>query len=101
MKIRLSDSILEVSKGAYFALFKPQGWTPEENTEKREKTCEAEDFTSNNDALTSKEGDEAEEIEVVLEDMSISQLKEYADEFGIKVKGTKEEIINTLKERLE
>lgn len=98
MKIRLSDSILEVSKGAYFAFFKPQGWISEENTEEREKTHEAEDFTSNNDALIS--GDE-EEIEVVLEDMSISQLKEYADEFGVKVKGTKEEIINTLKERLE
>lgn len=125
MYIEKNGTILNVSKGAYFALFEKDGWKVVKDINKTKKHAKNSDFMSpqphekeksepknafeempfgnmfqSNDE-TSIEDDE--DYEVVLEDMTNKELKAYAMEKGIDLDGAtkKEDIIGVIRAELE
>lgn len=129
MYIEKNGTILNVSKGAFFALFEKDGWKkakdlthvekhaqsgsfmapqPSERTGKSEKKAEPETdevpfgnlFQGNDETPVS---DLDEDYEVVLEDMTVKELKAYAEEKDIDLDGAtkKEDIIGIIRAELE
>lgn len=129
MYIEKNGTILNVSKGAYIALFEKDGWKkakdpthaekhahsgsfmapqPSEKAEKSEKKAEPETdevpfgnlFQGSDETSVS---DPDEDYEVVLEDMTVKELKAYAEEKDIDLDGAtkKEDIIGIIRAELE
>lgn len=126
MYIEKNGTILNVSKGAYIALFEQDGWKKIKDPDKAKKHAQKGNFMS---PQPIKKGEEAaetkveevpfgnlfqdndetsvndidEDYEVVLEDMTIKELKAYAEEKDIDLDGAtkKEDIIGVIRAELE
>lgn len=133
MYIEKNGTILNVSKGAFFALFEKDGWKkvkdpthsgkhaqngsfmapqPSEKTGKSKKKAEPEtdevpfgNLFQNNDEVAVEETENIDDgdYEVVLEDMTVKELKAYAEEKDIDLDGAtkKEDIIGMIRAELE
>ena len=126
MYIEKNGTILNVSKGAYIALFEQDGWKKVKDPDKAEKHAQKGNFMSpqpikkdeevtetkveevpfgnlfqDNDETSVNDPDE--DYEVVLEDMTIKELKAYAEEKDIDLDGAtkKEDIIGVIRAELE
>lgn len=112
MKIKKDGTVLNVSKGAFTALFAPMGYvdfyedeeTAANKPMKHQEKLASEDIPFgnilNNEPLYDNDEQEDDDYEVVLEDMTVSELVEYAAEQDIDIEGLrkKQEIINKIKE---
>ena len=128
MYIKKNGTILNVSKGAYIALFEQDGWKKVKDISKLEKHVQNGNFMSpqpskNNEEIAETKVDEVpfgnlfqnnEDValdtsdmddgyEVVLEDMTVKELKAYAEEKDIDLDGAtkKEDIIGMIRAELE
>ena len=111
MKIRKDGTVLNVSKGAFTALFAPMGYVNFYEDEeavankpiKHQEQLASEDIPFgnilNNESLYDNDEQE-DDYEVVLEDMTVSELVEYAAEQDIDIEGLrkKQDIINRIRE---
>lgn len=111
MKIKKDGTVLNVSKGAFTALFAPMGYvdfyedaeTVANKPVKHQEQLASEDIPFgnilNNEPLYDNDEPEDDDYEVVLEDMTVSELVEYAAEQDIDIEGLrkKQEIINKIK----
>lgn len=128
MYIEKNGTILNVSKGAYFALFEKDGWKKVKDPAKSKKPAQNGNFMSpqpskNDEEVTETKVDEVpfgnlfqnnedvaldtsdmdDDYEVVLEDMTVKELKAYAEEKDIDLDGAtkKEDIIGMIRAELE
>lgn len=126
MYIEKNGTILNVSKGAYIALFEKDGWKKVKDPDRVEKHAQNGNFMSPQPIKKDEEvtetkveevpfgnlfqgSDEAsvsdpdEDYEVVLEDMTVKELKAYAEEKDIDLDGAtkKEDIIGMIRAELE
>lgn len=132
MYIEKNGTILNVSKGAYFALFEQDGWKVVKDINRAKKHAKKDNFMSpqpsesettkskmdepktddipfgnlfqgNEDTAVNDEGVDDGDYEVVLEDMTVKELKAYAEEKDIDLDGTtkKEDIIGMIRAELE
>lgn len=126
MYIEKNGTILNVSKGAYIALFEQDGWKKVKDPAKAEKHAKKDNFMSPQPIKKDEEVTEAkveevpfgnlfqgndetsvndldEDYEVVLEDMTVKELKAYAEEKDIDLDGAtkKEDIIGMIRAELE
>lgn len=126
MYIERNGTILNVSKGAFFALFEKDGWQIVKDTNKAIKTPQNNDFMSpqpseevstpvadevpfanvfqsDEDATIEDEAEDTEDYEIVLEDMTVKELKAFAAEKDIDLDGAnkKEDIIGVIRAELE
>nr|DAP13409.1 MAG TPA: dimeris T4 recombination endonuclease VII [Caudoviricetes sp.] len=130
MYIEKNGTVLNVSKGAYIALFEQDGWRKVKDPGKAEKHAQSGNFMSpqptkkdeevtetkveevpfgnlfqGNDETSVENPDEDldEDYEVVLEDMTVKELKAYAEEKDIDLDGAtkKEDIIGMIRAELE
>lgn len=127
MYIEKNGTILNVSKGAYFALFEQDGWKVVKDINKTKKHAKNSNFMSpqpsnkadteskpkaeeipfgnlfqDNDE-TSLEIEDDGDYELVLEEMTNKELRAYAEEKGIDLDGAtkKEDIIGVIRAELE
>ncbi len=128
MYIKKNGTILNVSKGAYIALFEQDGWKKVKDISKLEKYAQSGSFMSpqpskndeevaetkvdevpfgnlfqNNEDVALDTSDMDDDYEVVLEDMTVKELKAYAEEKDIDLDGAtkKEDIIGMIRAELE
>ena len=126
MYIEKNGTILNVSKGAYIALFEQDGWKKVKDPDKVEKHAQSGNFMSPQPTKKDEEvpetkveevpfgnlfqgsdetsvSDPDEDYEVVLEDMTVKELKAYAEEKDIDLDGAtkKEDIIGMIRAELE
>ncbi len=110
MKIRKNGNILNVSKGAFAALFAPMGYKPVEAGDEsfiKEAPQKSENFVVDdvpfgnilNPEIDDNEGSDDENYEVVLSEMTVAELVEYADEQDIDIEGLKKK--HDIIERIE
>lgn len=112
MKIKKDGTVLNVSKGAFTALFAPMGYVDFYEDEeavankpiKHQGQLASEDIPFgnilNNEPVYDNDEQEDDDYEVVLEDMTVSELVEYAAEQDIDIEGLrkKQDIINRIRE---
>ena len=122
MYIEKNGTILNVSKGAYFALFERDGWQIVKSTNKTKKHTKNGNFMAPEPIQDSASQAEAEEMpfanvfqadeatavedddyEIVLEEMTVKELKALAEEKDIDLDGAtrKEDIIGVIRAELE
>lgn len=126
MYIEKNGTILNVSKGAYIALFEKDGWKKVKDPDRVEKHAQNGNFMSPQPIKKDEEATETkveevpfgnlfqgsdetsvsdpdEDYEVVLEDMTVKELKAYAEEKDIDLDGAtkKEDIIGMIRAELE
>lgn len=116
MLIRKDGTTLNVTRGAYLSLFANQGWEPTNEPIEGTKASKNDDFMSpkpRRKAPTHKKvssdipfsnivEEEAEDYDLVLEDMTVKELVEYADEKGVDIEGLskKADLIKAIKKEL-
>lgn len=122
MLIRKDDTTLNVTKGAFSALFEAKGWRKVKEGKENRKAAQSSNFMAPQPTKKQTEQTEQEEMpfgalfqcsektalddgdyEVVLEDMTIKQLKAYAIENGIDLEEatSKKDIIGMIRAEME
>lgn len=124
MLIEKDGTVLNVTRGAFLSLFQSQGWYPSEKssttskkqqdsetfmspqpTKKKAKAEEKKESASEipfGNMLNEYEEDGDEDYDLVLEDMTIKELIEYAAERDLDIEGLtkKSQIIKAIREQL-
>lgn len=121
MFIEKDGTILNVTRGAYLSLFEAQGWVPASKSTLNKKQQKSDIFLApqpskkeskkpEEDAseipfanmLNGYEDENDEDYEVVLDDMTIKELIEFAAEKDLDIEGLtkKSQIIKAIKEQL-
>lgn len=119
MLIRKDGTTLNVTRGAYLSLFANQGWEPTNEPIEGTKTSKNDDFMApkpkrkapthkkvSSDIpfsnIVEEEVEDDEDYDLVLEDMTVKELVEYADEKGVDIEGLskKADLIKAIKKEL-
>lgn len=119
MLIRKDGTTLNVTRGAYLSLFANQGWEPTNEPIEGTKTSKNDDFmapkpkrkaSSHKKAssdipfsnIVEEEIEDNEDYDLVLEDMTVKELVEYADEKGVDIEGLskKADLIKAIEKEL-
>lgn len=109
MRIKKNGTVLNVTKGAFKALFAPMGYVSLEDeeiivdehmAERQEKLDVPFGNILNNEPPYDEGEKDDSEYEVVLEDMTMAELVEYSAEQDIDIEGLrkKQDIINRIRE---
>lgn len=123
MKIRKNGTVLDVTKGAYDALFADMGYTPEKSGKGTRNRANKQNGTTFMSAqpeepkepekptpedvpfgnMINQEDEDDDDYEVVLSEMTVKELIEYADENDIDLDGAtrKDDIISAIEEAME
>ncbi len=113
MLIKKGKTILNVSKGAYLASFKAQGWAKAESgqTPKKERAMMSQPEPASGDVVPvevpfgnmMQQEPEPVMYNVVYEEMTVKQLLEFAEEYQIDLRGAtkKSDIVHTIRKAME
>lgn len=119
MLIKKDGTTLNVTRGAFLSLFADQGWEPATESAKDIKTSKNDNFmapkpkrkaSSHKKApsdipfsnIVEEEIEDNEDYDLVLEDMTVKELVEYADEKGVDIEGLskKADLIKAIEKEL-